>query len=132
MLEREFAFLNRRAQREAESTVIKLQADLTVRESQSRNRKTISDAWILANELSFLDARESGIRAQQTKALEDELQLNRRSDSMGLKAQLEAEEHAVVMARTAATSATSSANVAIREEKHKLEVMHIKAEDESR
>ena len=45
------------------------------------------------NELEFIDARETGVRIQQMKALEHEIQMNRAQRLDGLKAQLEAEDH---------------------------------------
>jgi hypothetical protein len=126
-LEREFAILNRSAEREAESTVIRLQADLGIEKAKVATEDDLR-RLILANELSFVDARESGIRAEQMKALEGELQLNRRQRLDGLQAQLETEQHAVQMARAAGDKRDVEHDVAVREQRHLLEVERIKAE----
>jgi hypothetical protein len=99
-LEREFKILNRRVEREAESTVIKLEADLTVEKGKVSTEDDLR-RLILSNELNFVDAREMGIRMQQLKALEHELHLNRTQRLDGLKTQLEGEQHAIDMLRMA-------------------------------
>jgi hypothetical protein len=99
-LEREFRILNRTVEREAESTVIKLEADLTVEKAKVTTEDDLR-CLILSNELNFVDARETGIRIQQMKALEHELHLNRTQRLDGLKAQLEGEQHAIEMLRMA-------------------------------
>jgi hypothetical protein len=99
-LEREFRILNRSVEREAESTVIKLKADLSVEKAKVDTEDELR-RLILSNELNFVDAREVGVRMQQLKALEHELHLNRTQRLDGLKAQLEGEQHAIDMLRMA-------------------------------
>ncbi len=97
-LERDFQVLTREIEREAETTVVKLKADFDV-----EKMKTMTEAdlrrLILGNELDFIDARETGVRIQQIKALQHELELNRTQRLDALKAQIEAEDHAIEMAR---------------------------------
>lgn len=99
ILEREFTILNRSVEREAESTILRLETDLDVEKVKVSTEDELR-RLILNNELNFVDARETGVRIQQMKALEHELQLNRTQRLDGLKAQLEAEQHAIEMART--------------------------------
>ncbi len=97
-LEREFTILTRTVERETETTVMRLEADLKVEQTKVTTEDDLR-RLILSNELNFADARETGIRIQQMKALEHELHLNRTQRLDGLKSQLEAEHHAIEMAR---------------------------------
>jgi hypothetical protein len=127
LLEREFESLNRSVQREADSTVIKLQADLAVEMAKVTTEEELR-RLILSNELAFVDAREGGIRIEQMKALEQELQLNRTQRLDGLKAQLETQQHAVEMARTGGHKRDMELDIAKRERIHLLEIARINAE----
>ncbi len=97
-LEREHAILNRSIAREAESTIVTLKTDLDVEKVKAASEGELR-RLVLSEELSFVDARESGIRDQQLKALQHDLRLNREQRLDGLKAQIEAEEHAIQTAR---------------------------------
>lgn len=99
ILEREFAILNRSIEREAETTVLRLKTDLSVEKAKVATEDELR-RLILDNELQFIDARESGVREQELKALHHELHKNREQRLDALKAQLEAEQHAIEMART--------------------------------
>ncbi|MCC7043337.1 MAG: hypothetical protein IT183_05720 [Acidobacteria bacterium] len=98
ILEREFAILNRSIEREAETTVLRLKTDLNVEKAKVATEDDLR-RLILSNELQFIDARESGVREQELKALHHELHKNREQRLDALKAQLEAEQHAIEMAR---------------------------------
>jgi hypothetical protein len=83
---------------------------------------------ILSNELSFIDARETGIRIQQMKTLEHELELNRKQRLDGLKAQLEAEQHAIEMARTGGDRRQVAREIELKDRKHDVETTKIGGE----
>ncbi|MCC6989615.1 MAG: hypothetical protein IT181_11490, partial [Acidobacteria bacterium] len=127
MLEREFAILNRSVQRQAESDVLQLTTALDVEKVKTATEAELR-RLILGHELDFIDARESGVRAQQLKALEHELQLNRTQRLDGLKAQLEQEQHAITMARTGGERRDVEMDLAVREARHRVTVTRITAE----
>lgn len=97
-LEREHAILNRSIAREAESTVLTLRTDLDIEKVKAASDGELR-RLVLSEELSFVDARESGIRDQQLKALQHELRLNREQRLDALNAQLEVEDQAIKTAR---------------------------------
>ena len=97
-LEREHAILNRSIAREAESTVLTLKTDLDVEKVKASSDGELR-RLVLSEELSFVDARESGIRQQQLQALQHELRLNREQRLDALNAQLEVEDQAIKTAR---------------------------------
>ena len=97
MLEQEFQILNRGMEREAESTIVRLKADFNIETAKVTTEDDLK-RLILGNELKFIDARETGVRIQQMKALEHELALNRAQRVDGLNIQLEAEDHALAIA----------------------------------
>jgi hypothetical protein len=126
-LEREFQILTRSIERETQTTVMRLEADLTI----ERTKVTTEDELrklILSNELSFVDARETAIRIEQVKALEHELQLNRTQRLDALKAQLETAQHAVEMTRAGGDKRDVELDIARRERLAALEVTRINAE----
>ena len=127
MLEREFKILNRSVEREAESTVLKLKTDLDVEKVKVSTEDELKKL-ILSNELSFIDARETGIRIQQMKTLEHELELNRKQRLDGLKAQLEAEQHAIEMARTGGDRRQVARDIELKDRKHDVETTKIGGE----
>lgn len=126
-LEREFKIANRALERESESTIVRLQTELNVDKVEAANEDELR-RLILSNELAFADARETGERIQELKALEHELQLNRTRRLDGLKAQLEAEENAVELARTTGQRRDVEMDVALRERKHELAAIQLRAE----
>ncbi len=126
-LEREFKILSREVEREAQSTVIQLQADLSVEKAKELTQDELR-TLILKDELTFIDARESGVRIQQMKALEHELQLNRTQRLDGLKAQLEGEQHTIEMTRTGGLRRDAEMDIQTRERTHQLEVTRIQAD----
>lgn len=127
ILEREFAILNRGIEREAESTIVRLTADFDIEKSKVTTEDDLRQL-ILGNELSFVDARETGIRIQQMKALEHEIQMNRAQRLDGLKAQLEAEDHKIDMARSGGQRRDVEMDLQKREREHDLNVAKIRAE----
>lgn len=127
MLEREFKILNRAVEREAESTVIKLETDTNVEKVKVSTEDDLR-RLILSNELNFIDARETGVRIQQMKALEHELQLNRTQRMDALKAQLEAEEHAIEMARAGGTRRGVAREIERDDRKHDVDLTKIGGE----
>jgi hypothetical protein len=127
ILEREFQILNRGIEREAETTIIRLTADFDVEKTKVTTEDDLRKL-ILSNELEFLDGRETGVRIQQMKALEHELQMNRAQRLDGLKAQLEAEDHKIDMARSTGGRRDVEMDLATRERQHDLAVTGIRAE----
>ena len=123
-LEREFQILTREVARDAESTVISLKTDLDVEKVKAANEDELR-RFILANELGFIDARETGIRVQQMAALKHELDLNRTQRLDGLQAQLEAERHLIEMARTGGQRRDVEMDLATREKQHQLAIVRI-------
>ncbi len=126
-LEREFQILNRSIAREAESSIVRLTADFDVEKSKVTTEDDLRKL-ILNNELGFVDARETGVRIQQMKALEHELQMNRTQRLDGLKAQLEAEDHRIDMARSAGQRRDVEMDLQTRERQHDLSVTKIRGE----
>lgn len=120
-LEREFRILNRTVEREADATVIKLKADLTVEKAKVETEDDLR-RLILSNELAFADARETGVRIQQLKALEHELHLNRTQRLDGLKAQLEAEQHAIEMVRTGGAKKDVERDIQLKDRRHEIDL----------
>jgi hypothetical protein len=127
ILEREFAILNRSIEREAESTVLRLQTDLSIEKVKTSTEDELR-RLILSNELEFVDARETGVRIQQMKALEHELQLNRTQRLDGLKAQLEAEQHAIEMARTGGDRRQVGREIEVKDRRHDVDITKIGGE----
>ncbi len=126
-LERDFKILSREVEREAESTVIQLRADLSVEKAKELTQDELRNL-ILKDELDFVDARESGVRIQQMKALEHELQMNRTQRLDGLKAQLEVEQHTIEMTRTGGQRRDVEMDILTRERTHQLAVTRIQAD----
>lgn len=127
ILEREFKILNRSVERESESTIMRLKTDLSVEKVKQSTEDELR-RMILTDELAFIDARETGLRIQQIKTLEHELQLNRTQRLDGLKAQLEAEQHAIEMARTGGQRRDVELDIARREREHNLAALRIQSE----
>lgn len=98
-LDREHALLQRDIARGNESTIVKLTGDFDVEKVKTTTEGDLR-RLVLDQELKFIDARETGVRAEQLKALEHELEMNRRQRRDGLAAQLEAEEHTIRVFRT--------------------------------
>jgi hypothetical protein len=126
-LEREFQILNRSIEREAESSVVRLETDLKLEKVKVRTEDDLRK-MILSNELGFVDARETGVRIQQMKALEHELQLNRTQRLDGLKAQLEAEQHAIEMARTGGDRRQVGREIELKDRKHDVDLAKVGGE----
>lgn len=124
MLDRDFTFLNRQVERETDTTVIRLQSDLTVEKAKELTQDDLR-RLILTNELNFVDARESGIRIQQMKALEHELQLNRTQRLDGLKVELEAAQHTVELTRKGGERLDVEMDVDTRQRMHAVQVARI-------
>ncbi len=120
-LEREFKILTRTVERETETTVIRLEADLAIEKTKVTTEDDLR-RLILSNELNFVDARETGIRIQQMKALEHELHLNRTQRLDGLKAQLEAEHHAIEMARTGGLKREVERDIQLDDRRHEVDL----------
>jgi hypothetical protein len=127
MLDRDFAFLNRQVERETDTTVIRLQSELTVEKAKELTQDELR-RLVLTNELNFIDARESGVRIQQMKALEHELQLNRTQRLDGLKTELEAAQHAIELTKSGGERADVEMDIDTRRRKHTIEVTRINAE----
>lgn len=126
-LEREYKILNRGIEREAESTILRLKTDLDLEKTKVTTEDDLR-RLILANELGFIDARETGVRIEQLKQLEHELNLNRTQRLDGLKAQLEAEDHKIAMARSGGERRDTEMDIQKRERQHDLAVTGIRAE----
>lgn len=120
-LEQEFAILSRTIERETETTVMRLEADLAVEKAKVTTEDDLR-RLILSNELDFVDAREIGIRIQQLKALEHELHLNRTQRLDGLKAQLEAEQHAIEMIRMGGARRVAEREIQADERRHDIDM----------
>ena len=126
-LDEDAKLLRRAVEREAETTVMQLTTDLDVEKVKVSTEDELR-RLILGNELSFLDARETGVRIAQMKALEHELSLNRTQRLDGLKAQLEAEEHAIQVVRTGGQRRDVEMDLGLREGKHRIEMARIQGD----
>lgn len=126
-IERDYQILNRSIQREAESTILKLTTDKDIEAAKVSTEDDLR-RMILSNELNFVDARETGLRIQQLKQLEHELQLNRTQRLDGLKAQLETEDHRIDMARSAAQRRGVELDQVITERRHDVDVARVTTE----
>ncbi|MEO8259098.1 MAG: hypothetical protein ABI868_17250 [Acidobacteriota bacterium] len=120
-LEREFKILTRTVERETETTVMRLEADLTIEKTKVSTEDDLR-RLILSNELNFVDARETGIRIQEMKALEHELHLNRTQRLDGLKAQLEAEQHSIDMVRTGGLKREVEREIQLKDRRHDIDL----------
>jgi hypothetical protein len=129
-LDHEFEILNRSVKRETESTVIRLEADLSIEKANISNADDLR-RLMLSNELNFADARKTDARLQEVKGLEHDLHLNRTKRLDGLKAQLETEQHAIEITRAGGLKRDVEMDVAKREHSHALEVARIRAEIQS-
>lgn len=127
IIEREFAVLNRSIEREAETTVLRLKTDLTVEKAKVSTEDDLR-RLILSNELQFIDARETGVREQELKALHHELHKNREQRLDALKAQLEAEQHAIEMARAGIGRQDVLREGDIKAKRHDVDVTRIGGE----
>ncbi len=126
-LEREFKILTRTMERETDTTVMRLQADLTVEKTKINTEDDLR-RLILSNELEFVDARETGIRIQQLKALEHELHLNRTQRLDGLKQQLEAENHSIEMVRTGGLKREVERDIQLKDRRHDIDLDKVAGE----
>lgn len=127
ILEREFKILNRSVEREGQTTIFRLQTDLDIEKKKTTTEDELR-RLILSNELSFLDARNTGVRIEEMKALEHELQKNRTQRLDGLKAQLEAEQHAIEMVRTGGLKGDVEREIALRGGKHQVDLAKVGGE----
>lgn len=127
MLEREFAILNRSIEREADTTVLRLKTDLDIEKVKVSTEDELR-RLILSNELEFIDARETGVRIAEMKALQHELDKNRTQRLDALQAQLEAEQHAIEMARAGIGRHDVEREGDIKEERHGVDVTRIRGE----
>jgi len=123
-LEREFAILNRSIAREAESNIVQLKTALDVEKVKTATDDELR-RMILGNELAFIDARETGVRVQEMKAIRHELAKNREERVEGFTAQLEQARHAVEMARTGGEQRDVQMDIAVREAKQKVAITRI-------
>jgi hypothetical protein len=126
-LEREFKILTRTIERETETTELKLKAELSVEKTKVTTEDDLR-RLILSNELNFVDARETGVRIQQMKALEHELHLNRTQRLDALKAQLEAEQHSIEMARTGGLKKEVERDIQLKDRRHDIDLDKIGGE----
>jgi hypothetical protein len=120
-LEREFKILTRTVERETETTVMKLEADLAIEKTKVNTEDDLR-RLILSNELNFIDARETGVRIEQMKKLEAELHLNRTQRLDGLRAQLEAEQHAIEMVRTGGLKKEVERDIQLKDRRHEVDL----------
>jgi hypothetical protein len=118
-LERDFEILNRSVEREADSTIFKLETDVKVEKTKVTTEADLRKL-ILDQELAFIDAREKGVRLQEMEALMHELQKNRTQRLDGLKAQLEAEDHLIDMARSRARKTDVDKEEDLKGDRHTL------------
>ena len=126
-IERDYQILNRSIEREAESTILKLTTDKDIEEAKVTTEDELR-RLILSNELNFIDARETGVRIQEMKALEHELQLNRTQRLDGLKAALEQQNHQIDMVRSMAGRRDVEMDLETHEREHTLAVRKIESE----
>lgn len=97
-LEQDFKIINRAMEREGESTIMRLEVDKNIELAKVKTEDELKNA-ILQNELNFIDARETGVRIAQMKALQHELDLNRKQRMDGYQALLEAEDQVLAIAK---------------------------------
>lgn len=97
-LDREHVLLRRDIQRGNESTVVKLTGDFDVEKVKATTEGDLR-RLVLDEELKFIDAREAGVREQELKAIDHELEKNRRQRREALAAELDAAELAISRAR---------------------------------
>jgi hypothetical protein len=127
ILEREYKILNRSVERENESTIFRLKTDLDVERVKVETEDELRHL-IQSKEFDFIDARETGIRIQQMKALEHDLLMNRTQRMDRLKAQLEEEDHKIAMERSRGGLRDTQMDIDTRERKHEVVVAEIRAE----
>jgi hypothetical protein len=127
IVEREYQILNRSIARESESTVFRLKTDLDVEKAKVETEDDLR-RLVLSKEFDFVDARETGVRIQQMKQLEHELQLNRTQRLDTLKAQLEIEDHKIAMERSRGGLRETEMDIQTRERRHDVIVAEIRGE----
>lgn len=123
-LEEDARLLKRAVEREAETTVVQLKTALDVETVKVTTEDDLR-RLILKNELEFIDQRETGVRRQQLEALRHELELNRTQRVDGLNAQLEAEEHAIEMAKRGGLRGDVQMDIETRQAKHRITLARI-------
>ena len=123
-LEEDARLLKRAVEREAETTVVQLKTALDVETVKVTTEDDLR-RLILKNELAFIDQRETGVRRAQLDALKHELDLNRTQRVDGLNAQLEAEEHAIAMAKLGGQRGDVQMDVETRQAKHRITLARI-------
>ncbi len=126
-LEREFAILNRSITREAESNIVQLKTALDVEKVKTATDDELR-RMILGNELAFSDARDTGMRVLEMKAIQHELDKNRKERVEGFTAQMEQARHAIEMARTGGEQRDVQMDLSLREAKHQVTVTRIRGE----
>jgi len=123
-LEEDARLLKRAVEREAETTVVQLKTALDVETVKVTTEDDLR-RLILKNELEFIDQRETGVRRAQLDALKHELDLNRTQRVDGLNAQIEAEEHAIALAKLGGQRGDVQMDVETRQAKHRITLARI-------
>lgn len=123
----EAELLNRTIARANEITSFQLNANVDVDSAKVATEIDLQ-RLILDGEVSFIDARNTGVRIQQLKQLEHELVMNRMRRLDGLKAELEAEDHKIDMARSGQSRQSIDLEMETREREHDLVIARIQSE----
>jgi hypothetical protein len=127
ILEREYKILNRSVERENESTIFRLKTDLDVEKVKVETEDELRHL-MQSKEFDFIDARETGLRIQEMKALEHQLLVNRTERMDRLKAQLEEEDQKIAMERSRGGLRDTQMDIDKRERQHEVVVAEIRAE----
>lgn len=98
MLEIDFRILQREIERDSETTLLKLRTDLAEEKVKEASEAELR-RMVLDNEVAFVDARETAVRIEQMKVLRHELDLNNEERKDRLKAEIEAADHQIELAR---------------------------------
>lgn len=98
MAELDFHILERAIAREGESTILQLKTDLDVEKVKAASEAELR-RMVLDQELSFIDARQTGVRVEEMKVLRHELDLAGTERRDRLTTALEAAEHQIELAR---------------------------------
>lgn len=88
------ATIKRELERNKEATTVQLQTNLDLQKLQGATEAEIAK-MVLDNELAFVDARETGQRVQELKALEHEITVLERERSVQMKNALEDADHVI-------------------------------------
>src|SRR5690606_30266345 len=121
----QYAQLKREAEREHESTVLKLSSAQDVKKLELQNEADLQ-RLVMAQELAFVDARETGKRLQEMQVLQHEMDLLAKERAFKNEAEITAATHAGIdMQKIEARRQQIQQEIEVMRTKHTLELQRM-------